>query len=102
MQALRAELRSVEARAEDASLHWSQWKKDAQRREAVLEQQNATLSTSLASTQRKLDDATAALPGAFGSNGMSAAAQLADQQLADTLEELNGTFRSTPKQLQTE
>ena len=76
MQALRAELRSVEARAEDASLHWSQWKKDAQRREAVLEQQNATLSTSLASTQRKLDDATAALPGAFGSNGMSAAAQL--------------------------
>ena len=30
-EALRAELRTVEGRAEEASLQWSQWKRDAQR-----------------------------------------------------------------------
>ena len=69
-------------------------------RESSLEQRNAAIRASLATAQRKLDDATAALQsgGSFlnpnggdgRSIGMSAAAQLADQQLADALEELNG------------
>ena len=72
-------------------------------RESSLEQRNASISASLATAQRKLDDATAALQanhhtmglgggilGLDSRNGMSAAAQLADQQLADALEELNG------------
>ena len=80
-EALRSELRRMEEVAEETAQAQAQWRREAQRRQAQLEEANAQLSQSAADAHNKLQTAMTPTPGISES---------IDAELSATLDELHG------------